>query len=263
MIQPIFHTNHSLRSILTLEQAGLSDESTSPSIFDCAKDLRLKNIVIIDDNPSSFVPAFNRCLSQGFNLVYGLRFIVCNDVLDSSDESLSSHARYNLIAKTGRAYKNILQRLFTLSNTAYLVKIGNTLYPRLDFKVISSLWDDEMILMPCFYDGPVYQNLFSFCSHEFDFPSCTPLFEIQRQNLPFDAILTDSVLSYAHTMNAQVLQTHSVYYRKRSEFAAFLTYRAIKNHKYGKSCTFQAPNLQAMHSNTFCAEHLIGAKIYE
>jgi hypothetical protein len=100
--------------------------------------------------------------------------------------------------------------------------------------------------------------MFSFSTHEFDPSPYNPLFEVQCQGLPFDGLLRNDVLASSKNM----INSHSCYYRFKSEFPAFMTFKTILNRSPGKEASFYAPNLNGFHSDNFCAEALINSELY-
>lgn len=253
---PIFHTNYSLRSILNMEPSGKQKPHEAPSIFDCAKDLQLEKLVVVDDIPSAFMPLSDQCDKEGLKLYYGLRFVVCNDIKDKSEDGVSSHACYNIIPRvmSNKLHKN-LQAIYIDSGTIGHLDLGKKKYRRIDYSVLKKHWDSDLALIPCFYDGPHYQNLFHFSTHQVNLSEFNPIYELQFHNLPFDNLLADSV-----KQGNETIKTHSIYYRKKDEFLAFMAYKIASKKRFGRQSSIDAPNIDDFHSNSFCSEALDGGE---
>lgn len=262
---PIFHTNKSLRSILTLEprNSSLPDDKKRKdyepsSLFDCAEDLGLSKIVVIDDTPVAFLSLFNKCPKENQQLIYGLRVIICNDIRDKEKESIGTHAAYNILCKNGDGWKT-LSKIYSFSATTGFYKINKLeSYRRIDWINLKRFWTDDLILVPCFYDGFICQNLFTFSEHVPDFSFTTPIFEIQYHGLIQDDLLESQTREYCEKRSFPTWETHSIYYRKYNEVKAFMNYKVIINHRPGRKTNFSAPELRGFNSNDFCVEHLVG-----
>ena len=84
---PLFKSHYSLgRSILTLEDKSERDEYPD-SIIQIAKQNKLKEIFLVEDNMSSFLEAYTNCKNNDIKLNYGLRISVTESMSDKTDES--------------------------------------------------------------------------------------------------------------------------------------------------------------------------------
>ena len=84
---PLFKSHYSLgRSILTLEDKPERDEYPD-SIIQIAKQNKLKEIFLVEDNMSSFLEAYTNCKNNDIKLNYGLRISVTESMADKTDES--------------------------------------------------------------------------------------------------------------------------------------------------------------------------------
>lgn len=232
---PIFHTNLSLLSILTTENSGKSSDDEAPSIFDCAKDLGLKKIFVADDYPAAFEDLKGKQEKEGVQVCYGLRFKVSHN-----PETPNSWARYTIWAKNGAGFKELCKIYCHYSTTGRI----------LSFKFLTENFSKNLILMPNFYDGPFYNNLL--CHewyHLLDFQGLKPLFEMQDNGLPIDSLIRDKIEEFCNNHKYPVINTKSIYYRKKEEFKSFMAYKCIVNRS-----SFDKPELAMFSSDQFCTE---------
>ena len=88
MIKPIFTSCYSTgKSILTLNNSE-SDEGPD-SIISICKDEGLKDLVLVEDNLTSFMKAFHVCKENDIRLTYGLKINLCNN--SESENKDDSH----------------------------------------------------------------------------------------------------------------------------------------------------------------------------
>lgn len=234
---PIFSTNNSLGSILSLEPSGKSNKESAPSLFDCARDLGLKDIFVCDNNPASFKILFEKCKSVNLSLRFGLNLKVFSD--DKNIEQ--SWAKYRIFATNGLVIKEKLFPLFSLSQEKYE---GYT-----PIELLKEM-SDGLIILSAFYDGFIMNNSMSRDINHI--PTLDSYYmEVQDGDLPFDSELQNEVENFARKNKKQILKTKSIFYRQKEECKAFITYKAIKNRT-----NFSAPNLQYFGSDNFCVEDI-------
>ncbi|MBC8395057.1 MAG: PHP domain-containing protein, partial [Bacteroidetes bacterium] len=153
-------------------------------------------------------------------------------------------SKYIIFCKNTNGYK----RLIKISTKA--AREGFYYVPRIDFKNLESLWSDEdLILCAPFYDSFLYKNTLenSICAPEFTFTK--PTLFLEDNNVPFDEVLKNKVLSYAEVNSFDTQQVKSIFYENKDDFKAYLTFRCINNRS-----TLNKPNLDHMCSDEFCFE---------
>ena len=92
------------------------------------------------------------------------------------------------------------------------------------------------------------------------FENCTPnlsalsprLF-IERNGLPFDALIEEKVTNYASKNNLKTEIVKSIYAENREDLEALQTYKCICSRRFGKS-SLSKPNLDHFGSGEFCFE---------
>lgn len=249
MVIPIFRSNYSLTSILTLDKAAPESDrkkNSADSIFDICNDKDIKDVFIADNNLSGLVEAYENAEAAGLNLRYGFRVNVCNNIEDKTEQSVKTCGKLILFAK-----RDSFQDLIKLHNIATTIGIYNE-KPRLDYDTIKKNWTKNLLMVIPFYDSFIFNNLLHGyeCIPDIDFAN--PYICIEDNKLPFDNLIKNQIIS---NIKYDQIQSKTVYYNKRSDFDAYMTYRCILNRT-----TFQKPELAHFGSNEFCMEAIEDAR---
>lgn len=243
---PIFRSNYSLTSILTLDpytEKDKREENRPDSIFDICKDYDLKDVFIADNTLTGLVEAYENSKKAGVNLRFGYRLNVCRDMQDKTPESEMTESKIIIFA-TKNSFSDLI-KLHNISATDGLYE-GRA---RLDYKTMKEYWSKNLLLAIPFYDSYLYYNLLygRQCVPEMDFTE--PFYMKENNGLPFDALLIDQIES--SIKDHEVIPSKTIYYRTREDFKAYMTYRCILNRT-----TFQKPELRHFGSQDFCMESL-------
>lgn len=244
-ILPLFKSHYSIgRSILTLEDE--EDESlTYPnSIINIVKENKIKNLYLVEDNMTSFLQAYTNAKKNNINLRYGLRITVTENMEDKSDESRLKNSKFIIFFKNNEGYKKLI-KIFSMA-----AKNGFYYEPRIDYKNLKNLWEEKELLMCVpFYDSFIFNNVLknALCAPQLDF--CSPIFFIENNNIPFDSLIKSKVINYCQNNNNSIINTQSIYYKLKSDFKAYLTFRCINSRT-----TLNKPEIEHMTSNQFCFE---------
>lgn len=244
---PIFKSHYSIgKSILTLKEEGTSKPSEADSILDICKEYDIEHCLLIDEHIGCILEASKVFEKAGRNFNFGLRFTICDDLNDKSQESRQSNWRCNVILKDPAGYKNLIKMSTKASVDGFYYS------PRIDLKTLKELWNDDYFdLAVPFYDSFLFQNMFKLKSIFVDFDFCKPVFFIEDHDLIYDDILKNKVIDYCEANGYSYYDTHSIHYKLKKDFKAYMTYRCI----YEKT-KLNKPNLDWMTSNEFCAECL-------
>jgi DNA polymerase-3 subunit alpha len=240
---PLFKSHYSLgRSILTLEDKGEADDYPD-SIIQIAKENNLKEIFLVEDNMSSFLEAYTNTNNNKIKLNYGLRISITESINDKTDESRTKNSKVILFFKNKKGYES-LTKLFSIA-----AKDGFYYEPRLDYATLKQNWSDNLILAIPFYDSFIFNNTLknNICVPQLDFTK--PVIFIENNDLPFDLIIKDKILSFAKENKLEVFNTKSIYYNSRKDFKTYLTFRCINNRS-----VLNKPEIEHMSSNEFCFE---------
>ena len=109
-----------------------------------------------------------------------------------------------------------------------------------------------MLAVP-FYDSFLFKNVTSFDNCAPDLLSLSPTFFIEDNGLPFDQLVSDTVISYAQAQGSPTEKVKSIYYQSASDVDALQTYKCICSRKFGKS-SLSKPNLDHFGSDQFSFE---------
>ncbi|MEK6878403.1 MAG: PHP domain-containing protein [Nanoarchaeota archaeon] len=241
---PLWKSHYSIgRSILTLEKPKDVIDGGPDSIISLAVANNLKEIVLVDDNMSGFLQGYVNAKEANLKYIFGLKVNICNDIADKTDESWEKTSKIIIFIKNTNGYKNLLKIYSKAATDGFYYE------PRLDYKILNELWTENLLLAIPFYDSFVFNNSIRISTCIPDFSQITPTFFVEDQNLPFDALIKEKVLEFAAANEYEVQNTHSIYYNKRGDFKAYLTFRCIN-----KRTTLEKPNIDHMSSDSFCLE---------
>jgi DNA polymerase III alpha subunit len=90
MMLPIFRSNYSLTSVLTLEPYVTKENrplNQPDSVFDVCKDYGVEDVFIVDNTLTGMVEAFENSKKASLNLRFGYRVNVCQDIENKTPES--------------------------------------------------------------------------------------------------------------------------------------------------------------------------------
>lgn len=243
-ILPLFKSHYSIgRSILTLEDEEQM-QSYPDSIINIAKDNKLNNLYLVEDNMTSFLQAYTNSKKNNINLRYGLRITVTDNLEDKTEESRIKNSKFIIFFKNDEGYRKLI-KIFSIA-----AKNGFYYEPRIDYKTLKSLWSDkDLLLCVPFYDSFIFNNVLrnSLCTPQIDF--CSPIFFLEENNIPFDNLIKSKVLDYTSKNNNQLLNVKSIYYKLKSDFKAYLTFRCIN-----VRTNLNKPEIEHMTSNDFSFE---------
>lgn len=240
---PLFKSHYSLgRSILTLEDKIEADDYPD-SIIQIAKENKMKEICLVEDNMSSFLEAYTNTKLHNIKLNYGLRVSVTESINDKSEESRQKTSKIIIFFKNKNGHE-LLTKLFSIA-----AKAGFYYEPRLDYETLSKNWTEDLILAIPFYDSFIFNNTLrnSICIPQFNFTK--PIVFIEDNDLPFDLLVKDKMKNFAKENNLELYEAKSIYYNKRKDFKTYLTFRCINNRSI-----LNKPELEHMSSNEFSFE---------
>ena len=249
MVVPIFRSNYSLTSILTLDKATPKEErktNRADSVFDICNDNDIKDVFIADNNLSGLVEAYENSKAADLNLRYGFRVNVCNNIEDKTEQSVKTEGKLIIFAK-----KDNFKDLIKLHNIATTTGIYDG-RPRLDYTTLKNNWSKNLLMVIPFYDSFIFNNLLygHECIPDIDFAK--PYICIENNDLPFDQLVRNQIMS---SIKYEQIESKTVYYNRRADFNAYMTYRCILNRT-----TFQKPELSHFGSTEFCMEAINNAR---
>lgn len=243
-ILPLFKSHYSIgRSILTLEDEE-NELSYPDSIINIAKENKINNLYMVEDNMTSFLQAYTNSKKYNINLRYGLRITVTDNMEDKTEESRAKNCKFVIFFKNEEGYKKLI-KIFSIA-----AKNGFYYEPRIDYKTLKSIWNDnDLLLCVPFYDSFIFNNVLrnTLCAPQLDF--CSPIFFLESNNIPFDSLIKSKVLEYSSKNKNQIINVKSIYYKLKSDFKAYLTFRCINSRT-----TLNKPEIEHITSNDFSLE---------
>lgn len=252
-VLPLFKSHYSIgRSILTLE--SLNDfkklekkwrtrDKVPDSIINLVKENGISQAVLVEDSFSGFMEAYTNFFEIDVSFIFGVR-ITCTDNLTKKDpQSLENQHKIVILARNTEGYR-MLSKLYTQAATE-----GLYYEPRIDFQTLKENWNENNLRLAIpFYDSFIYENIMHRKKCVPDFSFTQPVFFVENNELPFDDLLNSAVERYVnHTF--ETVATKSIYYNKRADFKAYLTFRCINNRT-----SLSKPQLEHMSSCEFSLE---------
>jgi DNA polymerase III alpha subunit len=242
---PLFKSTYSRKSILTLDKPAPPSDGAD-SIFSIAVDHGLKQIVLVEDEFTGFKTALDRSKELGINLIFGIRFNVCNDRM-AEDKKPSAH-KLIVFAKNDDGARELM-KFYSLAHTE-----SNGF---LDCATLKNKWSDNLKLAIPFYDSFVHRNSLYFQECMPDLSFTVPSVFIESNNLPFDEILAAKINKFAAENNWPTEKTKTIYYRNKDDFSSYVSYRIITGRTGGKEQTLDNPGFEDMSSNEFSFESFL------
>jgi hypothetical protein len=241
---PLFKSHYSIgKSILNLSNA--SEDGGSDSIISIAKANDISNLVLVEDSLGGFLEAYKACENASLNLIFGLR-IKCSD--ESGVESQKDHHKIIIFPRT----KDGVQLLSEIYSESFVNNAG-----RVDMNFLNKKWSEKHLKMFIpFYDSFIHYNILSFNSFVPDLSFTSPTFFIEDNGLPFDFSLKSQVESYCSSSGLKTERAKSIFYKNKSDFNSFVTYKLICGRKNfpGSGSSLEKPNLDHLGSDKFCWE---------
>ena len=206
---------------------------------------RSKEIYLVEDSLIGFLQANKISNDLGIQLIFGLRLSVTHKISSNKQENKLCTHKVIVFAKNDEGCK-LLNKIYS---KAFSDHDGVILS-----KDLKSLWsEDNLLLSIPFYDSFIFMNTLYFCTCVPDFSFASPTFFIEDNLLPFDFIIKEKVLEYCEKYNHQHILTKSIYYKDRSDFEAFQTYKCICQRK-SRQRTLNVPNIDHFGSAEFCMQ---------
>jgi DNA polymerase III alpha subunit len=239
---PLFKSTYSRKSILTLEKPDTQNDGPD-SIFSIAKDHGLQQIVLVEDEFTGFKTALDRSKELGINLIFGIRFNVCNERI-SEDQKSSAH-KLIVFAKNDDGARELM-KLYSLAFT----ESGGFL----DCATLKEKWSPNLSLAIPFYDSFIHRNAFYFQTCVPDLQFATPTVFLENNGLPYNETLRTKAIKLALENNWPTVDTKTIYYRNNHDYDAYVTYRIVTGRIGGKNQTLDKPELEDMSSDEFSFE---------
>lgn len=240
----LFSTHFSLPqegSLLTLEEPGKAKPGAPVSVFDLSQSVGLKEVVVNDSRPDGFIQAYKVSTKLGIKLCYGLKLVVCADGDLKDEASLLSQSKVIVFARDTEGYHKLVS-IWSRAATR-----GFYFTARTSWAWLKEQWSDHLLLALPWASSFVAKNVLTFARIVPDLPCAPWVFRERASELPFAPLIDVAIDRYVkENPTAHVQDTKSVYYSRRSDFAAYQVMRAI-----GNRSSFNAPNVDHLSSDAF------------
>jgi hypothetical protein len=229
---PLFVSDNSIgRSILKINPTR---EGGPMDILSLAQIAELEEVFLVEDSMVGFLEAHKTFSNEGIPLRFGVRFNMCNDVLEENKKS--SSYKIILFAKNDQGCKE----LYGAFSAAHVEHGGF-----LDSKTLRGIPNKNLIVAHPFYDSYLFHNTMYFKNCLYEPLHDEELFFYENNGLPFDALIKsklpeDSVLS------------KTILYNYSSDVEAYQVYRMACNRTFGRQRSLSSPNLEHFGSDEFC-----------
>ena len=244
----LFKSHYSLgKSTLTLENPEDSAQNGPDSILSLCKEAELKEMVLVEDNMSSFLQAYSNAEKEKIKPVFGLRVSVCPDLSIKNEDALDRTSKIVLMAKNKAGYEALIKIFSKASREGFYYT------PRTDYSLLKEYYDEKNILLAFpYYDSYLHLNSLGGKSCVPDLSFFSPYYFKEDNDLPFNYLIDDAINNVAKP--ERIIRTKSIYYNKKKDFKSYLTFRCITSRSFAKNSSLDKPNLEHMSSNEFCFE---------
>lgn len=251
----LFRSHYSLGNpgLLTLEEPGKSKPGNPRSVFDLSSEVKLSHVCLVDSRVDGFLQAYKSATKCGTTLCYGLKMVVCPDMLDKTPETRRAESNVIVFITGGSQGYNDLLRIH---NRAWGVdgqfEHRGIRYGRVDWKLLKTFWTERLSLALPWHSSFIARNTLTFSSITPDLPVQPWLFKEIASELPFAGLIDTAIDRYIGEdakLRARIIPTKTVAYEDSAAFRAYVVMRAI----YEKS-SFDAPNIDHLASDKFSWE---------
>lgn len=242
-----FSSHYSIgRSLFTLEPPAEIKPDEPVSLFSVAKQEKLDKIVLVDSSMTGFIKAHQESKKQNIQLVFGIKFIICHDINDKSEASLSTESKVIVMMKNSAAYKEMCH-LYSKSWVD-----GKYYINRLDWKSLNEAKSKNLDFIIPQYDSFIHINLLGKGQSVPDIAKLEPKFLTEYHELPFDNLLKERIKSYCSSNGYENYEAFRTLYYNNEDFLALQTLRlATGRGGSSEKPSIEKPNVEHYASNKF------------
>lgn len=246
---PIFYDHSSMKSILTWWSEKDTKENGPQSILSCAAEGDFKQVVFVSKNWSTFLEAHKACESKNIKLIFGIELIMCDDALIHSPETRQNEHKIIIFAKNSQGRKDLMK----IYSACHSNPENKYYVMRFDENQLRLLWTENLHLCIPFFDGFAARNALTHKANiivDFSYAKNGRTILIERgSEHPLEDCILSSISKFNSSQNWPTEDCKTIYYRKKSDLKAYMTYRAIQNRG-----TFSCPDIDFFCSDKFCFE---------
>ncbi len=244
--------DHSSRGILTFWDDKDITESGAQSIIKMAKSAGLKKLFFVSNTVHTFVEAMKATEKAGIQMVFGLEILMTTDCADVTDISVRNHHKVIVVAKNSAAYEDLI-KMFSAwqTRTTNYLKVRQEEYRRFDYAQLKEFWTPNLKLVLPFFDNPISVNALKYTSGiipSFPTDDITILREVDTGH-PHEVLINYYLDQFNVEKKYKEVPSKMIYYEKRADMKAWITYRTIRN-----KTSFDSPELPYCASDQFSWE---------
>lgn len=207
----------------------------------------LKRVFLVEDSLAGFIPIYKELLKHKIDMCFGWRVSIVEDVLS---EEPQPESKIIIFARNEKGWKKLI-KLGTYAQTT-----GKLKEPRLDYKKLHELYDDNLVIVIPFYDSFIHKNLMTKNACVPDFRGLPLFFFKESNDVIFDGLIQDGIANFG----GKTIEAKSVYYRNREDAEIFQARKLMERKTYGSGSNVESPNLDFFMSDEFCVESALERK---
>jgi DNA polymerase-3 subunit alpha len=243
----IFTSHYTMgKSTLTLDKPEDISDNKPISIISIAKKHELSSVYLVEDNFSGFIEAYKNFKDVKVSLKFGLKLVICNNILDKTEESFSGESKVVIWMKNSDGYKDLI-RIYSKAATD-----GFYYIPRLDWPTLQKMWSDNLILSIPEYSSFLHNNILKGKECVPNFGDIKPNIFYAKMNLPFDHIIEEYHRNFAVSNNLELIEVHPIRFYSSKQFDSYQTFRCIN-----KRSILSKPNIDHFASKVFSFEEYL------
>lgn len=243
---PVFYDHSSYKSLLTY----WGDKDLVPngprSITNLCKDNGVKQFVSISNTFASYPEVYKGAKKADLSMIFGIELWMCDNAKIHDENSLINEHKIFVLMKNSQGYQDLIN-LYTNLN----IDKENFYYkPRFDWEQLKKSWTDNMVIWLPFFDSFIARNALKHkASIVPDFPCVPAICREQESEHPHENIINYHLDIFNKNKDYVELKTKTIFYEKRSDMFAHITYRCMKNRS-----NMDKPELDEMCSPAFSFE---------
>jgi DNA polymerase III alpha subunit len=242
----VSYTHDSYKSLLTY----WPDKDITPdgpqSIVKLCVDNQVKRLVGISNTFASYPEAYKAVKKANIDFIFGIEIWLCDDRLVRNEQSLINEHKIIVLMKNSQGYQDLI-KLYTAINSD---KENFYYKSRFDCASLKKYWTDNLVLWLPFFDSFIDRNTLKHkASIVPDFPVNPVICREQETEHPHQQSIDLALDRYNKDGLLTEIKTKTVFYEKREDMFAYMTYRCMKNRS-----NMDKPELDEMCSPAFSFE---------
>ena len=243
---PIFYDHSSYKSLLTYWSFKDLVPDGPRSIIKLCTDNKITQFVGISNTFASFPEAYKGAKKAGLDFIFGIEFWLCDNRLVRDEASLANEHKVFVLMKNSQGYQDLI-KLYTAVHSD---KENFYYKARFDCASLKQYWTENLVLWLPFFDSFIAKNTLKHkASIVPDFPVEPALCREQDSEHPHQQIIDLALDRYNKEGKLQEVKSKTIFYEKREDMFAYMTYRCMKNRS-----NMEKPEMDEMCSPAFSFE---------